>query len=597
MRLHLLLLALIFVLVTSAGVVGFYARVSALIVERNTLYVRDVFARVQANLEQAGLAYGRLLRTIAYNPSVQEYMLETDPLALYGLHTNIVPFLSRVMALTEGVYDIALRPVKGSPWSLNHLGHLIERSGRRYAHGNTPLFSELSSYGSPGDVRRRPVIFAGLTAYSAMLGESYGEPIGDVVMVVGADAIAARLAPFGNTATRFYVLDRAGNVIAGDAGTTVAANLLLQDARGDADTLATVRINGHTYLFQSAPVAMLDGTVVGLTPQTELLGDVYALRSLMLLILLGAVLLMAIPMAAFLRNMSAPLVRLTTFVSRAKSSDPRELRERVEPSGFAEVRTLTEEFNGMLDEIARLTDRLLEAETRAYRAEIVERETELAVLQGQINPHFLYNTLETIRGMALAETPDRVAEVTEALGRMYKYAVRADAVVELADELRMLESYFRIQKMRFGARIREVFHVSTGAGSFRVPRMVLQPIVENAVTHGLESAQNGGTIRVEASLVPGGLEVTVRDDGVGMSDARLAEVRAGLETSSPFRRAGSGQPVGLRNVHDRLALLYGEQASMSIDRVNGETVVRLTFPENRRDDVPGSDRGRRSMGH
>ncbi|TVQ21255.1 MAG: hypothetical protein EA382_13860 [Spirochaetaceae bacterium] len=579
LRLHSALLAIIIVLVISGGIFVFYARVSTLMVERNTAHVNDVFGRVQASIEHIGVTSGRLLRTAAYNPAVQQYMAETDPLTRYELSTHIGPFLTQIIAFTDGIVDIAVRPLDGPPFGLGPAGHLIERTGRRFADGNRPVFSELILFASAGSIRPRRIVAVGMTAFSVLPGQRYGEPLGDIVLLLSADAIAAAIEPLGDATTRYFILDRAGNMLAGDREFLDRSDDLFAIARAADVELQTVLFDGRAYLVQSAAAPTLGGTVIGVTERAELLGAVRTLRSVMLVIMFAAVMIVAVPAALFVRNVSSPLVRLTSFVGRAKRIDPRKFHERIEPSGFAELRILTAEFNGMLDEIARLTDRLLEADARAYRSEILERDIELSVLQGQINPHFLYNTLETIRGMALAEAADDVAEVTLSLGRIYKYAVKTSDVVELRDELKMLESYLHIQKIRFGERIRSDFSVGTGASGFPVPKMMLQPIVENAVIHGIEGAAGGGQITIEASIhSDGGLSVTVRDTGLGMSEARLADVRRMLASGSRSRSGGSRGPIGLKNVRDRLVLLYGESARMSIDCVAGETVVNLRIP-------------------
>ena len=573
------------ILVVCAGVLLFYGQVTRLIIERNTSYVQDVFEQVQTNVEQAGLTFSRLLRTVAYNPTVQRYMLATDPRDQYELQTQLRPFLTQIVAFTSGIIDIALRPADAPPLSLGDAGHYVERSTRTFDAGSRPTFSEVVAYGPVYVPTRQPAFVVAVTVYSVQPNETYGTRLGEAVMIVSADAVVPHLSTAADgRVTSFFVLDRDGVVVAraGDPARAHDLSGVAREAAGHG-TWST-RIDGVPFLVQSAPVSVLEGTVVGLTAERTLLRDVVVLRSIMLFILVGAVIGLLAPAAIMVRTVSTPIARLTAFVSRAKGHDPRSFVERMEADGFQEVRTLTAEFNGMLDEISRLTGRVVSANVRAYRAEILERETELGVLQGQINPHFLYNTLETMRGMALAEEGALVAEVIEALGRIYKYAVKAGDLVELRQELAILDAYIRIQRVRFGDRVTMRTNVDADALSFRVPKMILQPIVENAVVHGLEHRRSGGEVVLSASVEPGtGLSVCVADNGVGMSAGRLREVRADLGREAGLRKNGAtGRSIGLKNINDRLSLVYGRSAIMSITSTEGcGTRVELQFPAER----------------
>jgi two-component system, sensor histidine kinase YesM len=582
------------VIVVCAGVLLFYGQVSRLIIERNTTYVEDVFEQVQANVEQAGLTFSRLLRTVAYNPTVQRYLLATDPLEQYELQTQLRPFLTQIVAFTSGIIDIALRPSTAvAPLSLGDAGHFIARSTQTFAAGSRPTYSGVVPYGAVHVPMRQPAFVVAVTVYSVQPNETYGAPLGEAVMIVATDAIVPRVAsPSDRRVTSFYLLDRDGAVVGVGGNPPQVRELADALPEEHGHGMWSARIDGVPYLIQSAPVAVLGGTVVGLTAERLLLRDVVVLRSVMLVILVGAVMGLFVPVSLLLRTVSVPIARLTAFVSRAKGQDPRDFVERIEADGFQEMRTLAAEFNGMLDEVSRLTRRVVAANVRAYRAEILERETELGVLQGQINPHFLYNTLETMRGMALAEQGERVADVIESLGRIYKYAVKAGDLVELRLEMAILESYIHIQQVRFGERVTMRTAIEPEALTFRVPKMILQPIVENAIVHGLEHQRSGGEVVLTASVGPGAvLSVSVADTGIGMSAERLRTVRADLEGDPGFGTNGSsGRPIGLRNIRDRLVLVYGAAATISINSGTGcGTEVVLRLPRER-EHVSSSDR-------
>jgi len=191
---------------------------------------------------------------------------------------------------------------------------------------------------------------------------------------------------------------------------------------------------------------------------------------------------------------------------------------------------------------------------------------QLAALRAQINPHFLFNSLNSIAQLVRTD-PDRAEACVEGLAEMLRYVLRRGdrELVPLAEELEMTRSYLEIERARFGERLRVDVRVGGEALSHPIPTLVLQPLVENAIKHGLSPKLGSGTVHIDAEAADGVLLLTVRDDGLGMPDAMLARV---------YERG-----IGLRNLRDRLARLYGTACLPEISSTPGAgTRVRLRLP-------------------
>ena len=191
---------------------------------------------------------------------------------------------------------------------------------------------------------------------------------------------------------------------------------------------------------------------------------------------------------------------------------------------------------------------------------------QLAALRAQINPHFLFNSLNSIAQLIRAD-PDRAEACVERLAEMFRYVLRHGEVdfVPLADELEMARAYLDIERARFGDRLRVETHVDPPSLQHLIPNLILQPLVENAVRHGLSRKRGGGTVRIDARLADGCLELSVGDDGLGMPDTALERVYE--------------HGIGLRNLRDRLARLYGPAHLPEITSAPGSgTRVRLRLP-------------------
>jgi len=212
--------------------------------------------------------------------------------------------------------------------------------------------------------------------------------------------------------------------------------------------------------------------------------------------------------------------------------------------------------------------------------------TEYWVLQNQINPHFLYNTLEAIRSDAFYEGVDNIADITEALATFFRYTIsNLDSMVTLEAELSNSETYFSIQNYRFGDKINLRINIdeeSSSALDCKVPKLTLQPIIENAVIHGLEPKQGKGTVAVDIMITTERLIIRITDDGIGMDEITLARLNERLDeymlkglASHTVRENG----IGLFNVNSRIKLKFGEKYGLRINSIkNFGTCVELTFP-------------------
>jgi two-component system sensor histidine kinase YesM len=256
-------------------------------------------------------------------------------------------------------------------------------------------------------------------------------------------------------------------------------------------------------------------------------------------------------------------------------------------SGNQEMTELSRSFNKMMDENEQLNLRLVEANVRLYQAEIVRKQTDMAMLVSQINPHFLYNTLEVIKGMAYSVGSKPIADMTSALGTIFRYSLKAPEVVTLRKETEMLRNYLTIQLMRFGERFQVHYDLPEMLMDQDVPKMVLQPLCENAITHGLEMMEKGGHLYVSAYRRDDSLYIEVEDNGLGMEKETLDQVRAKLDkindVASLYKMGTDG--IGLVNVHGRLRMRYGDGYGLTIDSQAGKgTRVVLRMPGRRPQD-------------
>ena len=230
---------------------------------------------------------------------------------------------------------------------------------------------------------------------------------------------------------------------------------------------------------------------------------------------------------------------------------------RAKETGAHELREVTRQFNAMLDQIDQLM-----ADVR--RQEETTRQYQLQALSSQINPHFLYNTLDTIIWMAEFQDSQRVVQVTKSLATYFRLALnQGKDLICLSDEINHVRQYLFIQKQRYGDKLEYEIDENPAFDNLVLPKLVLQPLVENALYHGIKEKEGQGHIRVSVQKKDLGLVIRIEDDGVGFQNA-------GDSSQSQLKRGG----VGLQNVDQRLKLHFGEHYQMKIDSIpsKGTTV-------------------------
>jgi len=249
-----------------------------------------------------------------------------------------------------------------------------------------------------------------------------------------------------------------------------------------------------------------------------------------------------------------------------------------EQRGFHLAPDVCAEWDKFEQSVNALVDRKFEINAASKNAEFL-------ALQNQINPHFLYNTLEAIRADALRAKIDTIAKTTEALADFFRYTItEVDKVLSLEDELNNVENYFIIQHYRFGDKLKmRVFirNDDLSVSKVKLPKLTLQPIVENAIYHGLEKRVEGGTITIKVEATASKLLINIVDDGVGIEPEKLNQLNERLSSIDMYLDEDDGQyrGIALRNVNSRIKLLFGADYGIHVFSTKGiGTDVRLTLP-------------------
>jgi sensor histidine kinase YesM len=253
------------------------------------------------------------------------------------------------------------------------------------------------------------------------------------------------------------------------------------------------------------------------------------------------------------------------LVLRAKRVSNGELEiEKLDIKTNYELNSLIDSFNNMVERLKELISdienkaiiesKLKEQEIKNLEISNLLNESELKFLQSQINPHFMFNTMNTIMALAKIEGAKQTADLLKSMTDILRYNLKKiDVTVTLYDEVEIIKNYIYIQKTRFGAKIDYILNIDESALAFKVPSMILQPFVENSIIHGLEPKEGKGYLEVSIMNVDENIYILIKDNGIGMSEERLKAVIDKETDISAESRSG----IGVKNVIRRLELKYG----------------------------------------
>lgn len=373
-----------------------------------------------------------------------------------------------------------------------------------------------------------------------------------------------------------YIISNDGQVIAGSYP-ELPADLDLKMIK-DRDS-GVYKENGEWIVTSSIPSA--GWTIVNLTPESDLNVELQRMQRYLIVVLVALVCLSIVIAIWGSRTISSPIKRVVREMKQVETGN---FNRVLTVKSYYEIGQLADSFNKMVARISELIEQV-------KISSVSEKNAELQALQSQVNPHFLYNTLDMIYWLLDEKGNDNLAEVVLSLSHMFRYSSHWEDEVTLGAELEQIRHYLNIIELRLHGRLTVEVNVDEQWRGIRVPKMTLQPIIENAVKHGLEPQGLDCRLQVYATREGDSLMITVADNGVGMSEEKLERLRQSLDASysatavrgrEKDAAAETAGGIGISNLHRRLKHMYGESYGLSVESAPGKGTsvrIRLWLPE------------------
>lgn len=379
--------------------------------------------------------------------------------------------------------------------------------------------------------------------------------------------------------SQFIILDQDNNVIVSNRG--LKTGEVYKEVFWNADTQEVVKTvvdyDGMKSLAQCMQIEENGWKIVSIIPMEELTSDMQEVVSINIIFALISIVLLMLFGHIMIKNIMQPINTIVDFLQQTETNT---LKSRITIPLHNEIAIIGSNINVMLDRVEQMTKKIVENQTLLYEAKLTEQNAELHALQSQINPHFLYNTLNCLSNIGLAYDIPQIADISVAMSNIYRYSIKGDKIVSLGDELQCIREYMKIMDIRFNGKFEAEYYFEEEVLKLYTLRMILQPIVENAVYHGLEQKSGKGSLVIEGRIAGEELLLTVQDNGKAMTPLQVEELK---KTIQEYEKIGlyhsEKSSIGLGNINKRIKIQFGEKYGLHVESQESVgTKVMLLLP-------------------
>jgi two-component system, sensor histidine kinase YesM len=369
--------------------------------------------------------------------------------------------------------------------------------------------------------------------------------------------------------TRFLILDLQGNWIypndedafRKNVGSVEAIHSSLKKQKNK------IALNKTSYYMSSNTSAYSGWTVIALVPENSISKEVQYIKWTTVIVILITSFLIAALFFYIATVISKPVSKLRDLMKHVETGD---LNIQYEAKGHGEIDELGRAFSRMIERLKQLIQDNLQAQIQRQLAE-------LAALQSQLNPHFLYNTLEAFQMIAITEGSSRLARMSYSLGQLMRMALNAEEFSTIRQELDHINNYLVLIKERYEDRLNYEIVAPEQLMECRIPKLTLQPLVENAIYHGIDKKVMSGTVSIKIMQKECDISIEIQDDGAGIPEEKLSAICAELENEeNVLKKKGN---IGIANIQARIQNIFGKEYGISIrSEVGVGTTVIVKIP-------------------
>lgn len=542
----------------------FYASSSSQIIDNSRNYIRNTMRQAGQNVTNNVEAAERVLFDISTDREIQKYMEKVNEGKMNAYEEVQVGIKIKNKLISQITKINAIRAA-----------FLYDLNGNAY-------ITKDGNYGEPYDIPTgviyeakganvwfdRKMDLSVIPVGKLIYNTATQKPLGYLILYVDTDYIEKIIKDIVFTKMdQIFLVNSRGSRIAGDLNNELPPKEMMHAFKGN-DTLHHVNIDGNNKQLCVIPLRTVDWTLISLSEDERHNEQLLNLRNITIVIL--AVILSVITTLSILvaRGISKPVKELVQSMEKFGAGD---FSVYATVKYKDEIGQLRGSFNKMVSDMAHLVHNVCEEKSLKQQAQI-------KALQMQINPHFLYNTLDTIQWLANMHDEKDIAEVTRSLGYLMRFSLLEQELISFEEELDAVEAYIRIQKYRYGQELKIDIDVEEEVLYERVPCHIILPLLENAIEHGLSNKASDKQVKVTGSMKKNVMCLQIIDNGIGMQQEKIDDIM----NDKLEQKKGNHMSIGIQNVNKRLKLKYGEAYGLRLKSREGEgTCVSIVIPVER----------------
>ena len=545
---------------------AFFFMVSSRIVEEKARdSLASTFEQTADNIDSFVGSNQRISLDIIFSKDVQDYLISNIN---SNLHEKAI-MVNKIHELVNENKSLLEIPFEAYLFSRDGQA-LYPSQSKAYLITDSSSYEDIySSYGealwssAEKDRYGRQILSLSKKIKGIVNDEQYNlKTLGFLTLLYNENNINALYQDANISNSNIYLTDESGTVISSTYKAAIGTRVdYIRPQEEKTEASGTIYHDGKRYAVFFTYCSNIPWILVSEIPFSSIAADTRQILLTVLSILLASI-LAALILSFLLSNyFSAYFTRLTRNLIMLSNG----LTDIDFESGIYinEIRELAITFSKM----ALRVQKTLELEKK-------KRNAEIAALQAQINPHFLYNTFESIKWMNKKGERDSITTMITSLGDIFRLGISQDKTfIPIQEEINYAKAYVDIQKLRYGSKLECIWHIDGDILQYLTPKLILQPLIENSIYHGIHTMENGGCISIHCYRKQNTIAFKVVDNGLGMDMAQLECIRNGLDGDEQV------QHIGIQNVHRRIRLYFGEKYGIFIDSVLGEgTIVMISLP-------------------
>jgi two-component system sensor histidine kinase YesM len=546
-----------------------YQKSRSFIQEKTNDYTTDLLTEVSKNIEFKMKEIKRLYYSLFTNSDIRNTLKRANE--GYTNQVDYIDDVNKIMLLldaaiidSEDVEDITLYSLNNNvfPSEKGNRSNNIDADGLKRLEANKGNLIWLKT-----DAQQL------ITAGSSMFDVDRWNKIGYFVLYLKEEALSSVFEQTKlNNEGEMYIINQSGRIISHAnkslLNTSPDYPYLKRVLQGPQQDHISEIMDGINYIITYRAIGNTDWKIVSVIPDAKYSQTSIILKKWMIIIFVSFIGI-ALVLAYLVSNSISKPIRQLSNVMKDIEKDNFDIHFNYISRN--EIGILSRNFNRMLDRINHLI-------TEVYQEELLKQKSQLKYLMFQINPHFLFNTLETMNWLARMKGVPEVGELSKALGDLMREGIKGKEFIPLDKEIDNLNKYVYIQQYRYGDKFEVSIDIDPKALYIQVPRFILQPLVENAIIHGMEMKMDKGHIVITGIIAENNLLIiNIRDNGNGIETEKLEQIRNSLTMSMDETRLG----IGLLNVHQRIQFYYGSAYGLSIESELGYgTEITITLQKN-----------------